>query len=170
MRETIIKIGPLALLVAVLVYPGPASAQVTWRITDLGTLGGTHSLAAGINNLGQVVGTSNIAPPRVGEVHAFLWTAKDGMIDLGTLGGAWSEASGINNRGQVVGYSDTAPPVELHWPHAFLWTAEGGMVDLGTLPGYVISWASGINNRGQVVGTSLAPDCPILAVLWTRSR
>jgi probable HAF family extracellular repeat protein len=73
---------------------------------DLGTLGGAHSFGWGINDSGQVVGSSATA---TGEMHAFLWT--DGVMqDLGTfLGGYYSSALGINNSGQVVGYSHSVP-------------------------------------------------------------
>ena len=69
---------------------------------DLGTLGGTSSSARDINDLGQVVGESQIAGDT--EMHAFLFTNGE-MKDLGTLGGTMSTACGINNKGEVVGYS-----------------------------------------------------------------
>jgi len=67
---------------------------------DLGTLGGTNSVAFGINDSGQVVGYSITA---TGETHPFLWT--DGVMqDLGTLGEAYFIGGlGINNPGQVIG-------------------------------------------------------------------
>jgi probable HAF family extracellular repeat protein len=40
-------------------------------MTDLGTLGGNGSLAAGMNPAGQVAGASETPS---GEVHATLWT------------------------------------------------------------------------------------------------
>ncbi len=79
-------------------------------VTDLGTLGGTFSQASGINELGQVVGTSttDTEPDALVRARAFLWTEQGGMIDLGTLGGERSFAFGVNSHGQAAGYRLTA--------------------------------------------------------------
>ncbi|HUO11109.1 MAG TPA: hypothetical protein VM008_22605 [Phycisphaerae bacterium] len=73
---------------------------------DLGTLGGDDSEAYALNNLGQVVGYSEIIPGKYDQ-HAFLYF--DGtMVDLNTLidpasGWVLEEATGINNVGQITG-------------------------------------------------------------------
>ena len=115
----------------------------------LGTLGGIHSEAWGINEIGQVVGYSTIAS---GQQRAFLYY--DGSLnDLGTLGGDHSVATAINNAGQVVGYSSTVSG----YYHAFLWQSNTGMIDLNTLGGnHLQSYAYGINDAGQIVGYSTA--------------
>jgi len=83
-------------------------------MVDLGTLHGGESGAAGINDRGQVVGTS--------DSHAFLF--ENGvMVDLGTLGTVLgadrSFANSINNRGEVVGSASPA----LQLLDAVLWTS-----------------------------------------------
>src|SRR5256885_2311404 len=69
-----------------------------YGLTDLGTLGGSSSSAAGLNRDGQIVGSSATA---AGATHAFFWDAAHGMIDLGTLSGSDSYGVAINNNGQV---------------------------------------------------------------------
>src|SRR5262245_59554934 len=96
----------------------------SYAVTDLGTLGGSSSLAYGINDAGQVVGEATTSG---GYGHAFLYQ-NGGMADLGTLGGTYSVANGINDVGQVVGdtyMSDGST-------HVFLYQ-NGGMTDLNDL-------------------------------------
>jgi probable HAF family extracellular repeat protein len=74
-------------------------------MSPIPTLGGDAGCAHAINESGRVVGWSYTG---ANQVHAFTWTAKNGIEDLGTLPGAAMQESvafDINNRGQVVGYS-----------------------------------------------------------------
>src|SRR5262245_34061201 len=83
-RERAVRLGIIALTLgaaaAAARWPAPRAAPPRYRLTDLGTLGGTVSHALGINNLGQVVGHSYA----VGgwEFHAFVYDG-DRMIRLG---------------------------------------------------------------------------------------
>jgi probable HAF family extracellular repeat protein len=137
-------------------------------IHDLGALAGGTSWASGINEAGQVVGSSTTRLQEICsgkcwyepvDAHAFLWEA-GAMTDLGTLGGNTSEARGINSAGQVVGVSETAAGAF----RAFLWE-NGSMMDLGTLGGGG-SRAAAINGAGQVVGTSVTAEGDNHAFLW----
>ena len=116
-------------------------------IDDLGTLGGSRSFGQGVNNSGEIVGSSQLAGDLV--VHAFV--SKDGvMSDLGTLGGD-SMAFGINRSGEVCGSAVTAD----HNYHAFLYS-QGNMMDLGTLGG-TSSFGEGLNRFGKVTGAAYLP-------------
>lgn len=131
---------------------------------DLGTLGGSYSAAAAINDSGQVVGQSETSD---GHFHAFLWTDANGMIDLG-IAGVHSAAVGINNSGDVVGWRQVGPMPSMSV--GFLWTPAEGTVDTGT----VTSYAEGINNVGQVVGWNVEyeppPSCGYQAFRWTAAK
>ncbi len=134
-------------LLAIMILATFSAAQ-KYTVTDLGTIGGNLSYATGVNNAGQVVGSSYISKQN-GIYHGFIWTAASGLQDLGTLGGNNSYANAINNAGQVVGCSDISTNNTIPG-HAFLWTQAGGMQDLGTLGNG--SCATGINGAGEVIG------------------
>ena len=124
-------------------------------ITDLGVLGdNVRSFAYGINDLGQVVGTSGR--------RAFLWES-GAMTDIGDLGGGIAEAADVNESGQVIGWSN---PSGRNY-HAFLWE-NGQMLDLGTLGGES-SFAYGVNDSGQVVGDAQTSDARFMPFLWDAS-
>jgi probable HAF family extracellular repeat protein len=164
---------------------------------NLGVLpGGDYSVASGLNDAGQVVGTSN---SRNG-IRAFLWTKQNGLMQLPSLSATnASGAYGINQAGEIVGVAGGHAALwngsaiqdlgtlggscsEAHsinrtgeivgvadtrtGPHAFLWTHAGGMRDLGTLPGDTSSRANRVNDQGAVVGASEGMD-GVQAFIWT---
>jgi probable HAF family extracellular repeat protein len=128
----------------------------------LGVLGGTTSQAWGVNDSGEVVGTSTYTGGGW-DNHAFLY--QSGMMnDLGTLGGSRSYGYGINNPGTVVGEASTTGDAS---SHAFVYR-NGVMSDLGTFgDGSASSWASSINDAGLIVGASQdVPGGDYRAAIW----
>jgi probable HAF family extracellular repeat protein len=107
-------------------------------MTDLGTLGGPYSSANALNDVGQIVGSSRVAPGSFTS-DSFHW--ENGvMTGLGITAVAGTGASGINDVGQVVGAWYDGH----HW-RAFLW--DDGVVS-EPFPGK----AAEINNAGEVAG------------------
>jgi probable HAF family extracellular repeat protein len=162
----------------------PEYHAVLWSngtITDLGTpgLGGTSSLATGVNDAGQVVGGAQNAIPDpysffgLGtQTRAFLW--QNGQIqDLGTLGGPDAFATYVNNEGQITGVSDTnyTPNPNTGSPpqNPFLWQ-NGRMKDLGNLGGAQAA-VNGFSARGDVIGwMTLAGEQVYHAFLWNGAK
>ncbi len=116
---------------------------------DLGTLGGSYSIAYAINDAGQAVGESFTAAR---GVSAVLWDST-GAHGIDTLNSGASWASAINRNGQVVG--TVLNPARGEYD-AFIWDSVNGMRDIGTLGGGQCS-ATAINSRGQVTGWSYLP-------------
>jgi probable HAF family extracellular repeat protein len=131
---------------------------MTGTTYPIGDLPGNRSMSypVGMNNLGQIVGTSSSSLSD--ESEAFVWIPgapngfSGGMIGLGIPSGcSASQGQDVNNLGQVVGFG---------WYNekAFLWTPQDGLIDLNayiqtTGPGrwhLVDAW--GINDHGQIVG------------------
>ncbi len=168
-------------LLAVLALPTPCLAQEHkhklpyYTVVDLGTLGGTFSLAGGMNNRGAVVGESTLSGDTA--LHGFLWQ-KGVMTDLGTLGGQNSYATWpFSDSNQIGGAAETSNPD----PNAenfcgfgtnltclpFLWQ-KGVMTALPTLGG-TNGQAFEVNNWGVVVGNAenkkVDSSCPPPQVL-----
>lgn len=137
-------------------------------ITDLGTLGGTESGAAAINNAGQIVGDSTVSGTH--PDHAILISGGV-MTDLGTLpGDTDSSAVAINNLGQVVGVSVENGPTQQLAAHGFIWNQQSGMRDLGLLAGAVNCGPTAINDAGVVVGNCLMPDGTLRPFRWINGQ
>lgn len=130
---------------------GPNGADVIL----LGTLGGSYSQGAAINDAGVVVGWSYTAGSA--NQHAFITGPNGaGMIDITALATTPTEdlggyATAVNSTGQVTG---TMVYRSLFIGRAFITEPNGlGMRDIGSIGGGN-SYGEGINSSGQVVGTT----------------
>jgi probable HAF family extracellular repeat protein len=109
----------------------------------MANLGGNDWRAFGMNESGEIVGSSLIAGNA--SRKAFHFTGGN-MVNIGDMGGTNAEARDINNSGRIIGWSDTAGG-----QRAFLYF-NGGFVNLGSLGGNSIAHA--INDSNEIVGTS----------------
>jgi probable HAF family extracellular repeat protein len=137
---------------------GPGGGSLAWiyedgDMSELGTLGGDRSTAFGINDEGQVVGSSRTSN---NYTHAFLWEDEE-MIDLGVLPDEDNSAAyDINENGQICGASShtlNQYPFPTYVT-ACVWDGDE-IIEIEKLPGYNRNNAAGgINDLGQVVGYS----------------
>ena len=149
--------------------------QPRYSVTDLGTLGGTSSVAYSVNARGWVAGTASLTGDTAR--HAVLWR-KETMTDLGTLGGPNSTAFfPLNDKGEVSAFSDTPNPDPYGEDFCgfgtnlvclpFVWQ-NGQKTQLPTLGGNN-AIANEVNNQGLVGGVaetnSLDPTCVAPQVL-----
>jgi probable HAF family extracellular repeat protein len=113
----------------------------SFTVKDIGRFNGAAVFAQGLNDAGQIVGSSSN--------RSFLYT-NDAFQNISALGSS-SSARAIDNAGQIVGqYRNSAGRQS-----AFL--LSGGVVrDLGNFGG--TSLATAVNARGQVVGFSYSGD------------
>jgi probable HAF family extracellular repeat protein len=157
------RVRSCVLLLILLGWGHRLSADAIYRVTNLGTLGGSGTQGFAINNAGQITGVSSTS---TGSLHAFLYSGGQ-MTDLGTLGGSTSAGYGINDAGQVTGESalSTGPS------HAFVY-GNGHMIDLGTLgPAFGSSSVGyGINDAGQIAGTSFNSTGSSRAFLYSNGQ
>jgi probable HAF family extracellular repeat protein len=138
-------------------YLNPTHA-VLWQngtAIDLGNLGGTtNNLPHGMNNLGQVVGESDLAGDQT--AHAFLASAGTKMQDLGVVGNdSFSYGFSINDAGEIVGISANA---DFSVVRAFV-RQNSTLVDLNTLVTgnnslYLLT-ACFVNSKGAITGIAL---------------
>jgi len=146
-------------LIAVSLVVYPASAEICYTVTDLGTLGGAESYGRDINEAGWVTGWAENSS---GDDRAFLFDGTT-MVDLGTLGGSQSAGHSINSSGHVagVGYDASGSPRAM--------VHDGTtMHNLGILPGGGdASVAVGINDAGIVVGHTRYPVFDFQAFVYS---
>lgn len=147
-----------------LLYLNPTHA-VLWRsgkAIDLGNLGGAfNNLPHGMNNLGQVVGESDLAGDQT--AHAFLASPGTKMLDLGAVqdqvdNDTYSFGFGINDGGEIVGLSASG---DFSVIRAFI-RRNGALADLNSLTNATLNpqqlyllTACFINSKGQITGIAL---------------
>jgi probable HAF family extracellular repeat protein len=144
-----------------------ATASFIWErekgMVDLGSFGGTCTLAFDLNNRGQVVGGSLLPGDQI--ERAFFWDHGSLRELGGSLGGNSSGAFVINESGQAGGFADLAGETTFH---AVLWKEIGEITDLGVIGNDTCSFATSMNAKTQVVGASM-PGCNFdngRAFLW----
>jgi probable HAF family extracellular repeat protein len=164
---------------------GHACVGFAWRngvMTALPTFGGTNGFAAGVNNLGQVVGwaentvhDSTCTFPQILQFKAAVWGPNGSMQQLpGYHGDPDQAAVAINDKGQAVGVSGICGTSvgALSATHALLWD-HGTVTSLGDLGGKGWNTPDAINDNGEVVGfanvTSDVDSPTFHAFLWTKS-
>ncbi len=137
---------------------------VLWRngnAIDLGNLGGDGKFngiyATGLNDYGQVVGTSDTTGDA--SFHGFLWQ-QGHITDLGTLAGdSYSAATSIGNNGMVLGISISAS----FSPRAVLWR-DGTATDMNSLvpqdTALYLQSACSINDKGEIIGFAALKSNP----------
>jgi probable HAF family extracellular repeat protein len=195
MKSRTLTLLAALMLVAPMAVPIRLAAQEQrqalprYTVTDLGTLGGTSSLAGGLSNSGWVEGRSTLPGDTV--THPVLWR-KGVMKDLGTLGGPnadagyrpndWGNLGGASETGAAdpfaenfCGYGTNLICLPIVW-----WNDIQQMTPLPTLGGNN-GWAAGINNQNEVAGvaenTTQEPTCAgtsqvfqFKPVIWAEGR
>jgi probable HAF family extracellular repeat protein len=160
-----------------------------YTVIDLGTLGGTFSIAGGLSNSGWVEGWSLVSGDTAR--HPVLWR-KGVKKDLGTLGGPNADAGyRPNDSGNVGGASETGTPdpfaedfcgygTNLICLPIVWWNGARKMTPLPTLGGNN-GWAAAINDQNEVAGvaenTTQEPTCAgtrhvfqFKPVMWAEGR
>jgi len=129
-------------------------------VRNIGSLGGGITYANGLNDAGQVAGTSI---NERGIENAFVWSAGAGMLDIRAepnRGRSYGWA--INNRGVVTGsFGDSARP--------FRWSHAGGVEDLGVTPAFQQPSGRVLNDAGLIAGVTTIDDEFTRVFAWTRA-
>lgn len=163
------------LTIAGLGVASPSMAVSLYTITDLGSLSpqGTDTRAAGINNLGQVVGRSRFSSGTLS--HGYIWengvlselpyTGLKNGTEIVTLPGRGGFSRSINDSGFIVGTADELPgPTD----RGLLWSPNGsGGYNLAIYDfGGVESYFYDINNSNQIAGAHIYASGKRNAVFW----
>src|SRR5215470_19413642 len=139
----------------------------TFTITDLGSLGGTQSLAYAINDHGEIVGQSRLSGDTA--THAFFYKRGE-MVDLAPLNSGNVETVGptsISDEGLVA----SGVQVEGIYYPALLDSETRQITVLGSLGGVLLGEFNGVamsvNNAGEAVGYSYIDNITRHAFLYS---
>ena len=148
------------------------------RVTTFAVPGAAATLAAGINDRGQIAGTYRQAapgggPPPPGTVHGFVRQPGGRITTIDLPGRANTAVTDINNRGQLVGMTGDAAGQGL----GFVRDPDGKLTII-ELPGPAgVQEILALNDRGQVTGTwDDRPEPPTIepgsrhGFVWDRGR
>jgi probable HAF family extracellular repeat protein len=183
-----------ALLAAATLTVGAAPRQ--WTVTQLPDLGPYGGSARGINNRGEVAGTSLVSET---QPHAAFWDRDGAVTDLMPGNPTSGVANAINDHGVVVGHAGSlittwkdgvatslgivGEPFDINrsgavvgyfypsgqiamGPQRGFYYKDGVVHDIGSL-GNNLVWAGGLNDKGVVVGGATLPSSSdIRGIIW----
>lgn len=151
-------------------YVGRFGPDGAVEIHRLGDFHGEDTRGFGINDLGEVVGTTGSGL----DTKPLLFRDGD-VIELPDVGGGYNWPEAINNQGFAVGIASR--PDNGAWPYdaeAALWTTQTHPITvqlLGRLPGHRLSRALDVNDAGLAVGFSVDVGFDDQrATAWSRGR
>ena len=149
--------------------PGDAFLWQNGNVTDLGRLPGDgFSEGLAVNNLGQVVGTSQ-SQSNGGLPDFWLWqNGQIRQIQVPAASTFSNATAAINNRGHAVVSFYVSPTSQ----HSYLDDA-GQITDLGNLRNFQSTRAQSINDADQIVGVAVPPDVTrqqLVAFLWQNGQ
>lgn len=129
-------------------------------VRNIGSLGGGTVYINGLNDAGQIAGTS---VNENGIENAFVWSAGSGMLDIrAEPGRGRSYGWAINNRGVVTGsFGDSARP--------FRWSIGSGVEDLGVTSAFAQPSGRVLNDAGLIAGVTTIDDEFNRVFAWTRA-
>jgi probable HAF family extracellular repeat protein len=122
------------------------------KFTRIDFPGARVTVAAGVNNRGQVVGGYLDGD---GRPHGYRWE-KGRFMTIDVPGSSGTMAGDINDRGEMVGVFGDVPndPIGATGVRGFL-LSRGDFMTFDA-PGVAFTQPSKINNRGQIVGSTLS--------------
>lgn len=135
-------------------------------LTMIPPVAGGRSTATGVNDRGDIVGSSTV-PGSGNAEHAVVWWRNGQVTDIGTLGFS-AQARSINDVGEVAGFGRSCPSCP---PEAFYWSEADGIIPIGTFGGFQ-SFSFEIDNQGMVTGrydTGSLSSQVQHAFVWTKS-